>query len=73
MWKKHTWAFNKSHKILERVFSEKGTGNELVAESISKIANHTKPSTTSEYENLIDIKCSSSLKQKFESEDLISI
>jgi len=34
-------------------------------------ANHTKPSmlTASEYKNLIDIKCSSSLKQKFEAED----
>ncbi|VVC25078.1 Hypothetical protein CINCED_3A009838 [Cinara cedri] len=34
-------------------------------------ANYTKPSmlTVSEYENLIDIKCSSSLKQKFEAED----
>lgn len=34
-------------------------------------ANHTKPSmlTVSEYENLIDIKCSSSLEQKFEAED----
>lgn len=43
--------------------------HELVAESISKIANYTKPSTVSEYENLIVIKCSSSLKQKFESKD----
>ncbi|KAL4127510.1 hypothetical protein QTP88_011677 [Uroleucon formosanum] len=34
-------------------------------------ANHTKPSmlTVSEYENLIDIKCSSSLKQKFGAEN----
>lgn len=34
-------------------------------------ANYTKPSmlTLSEYENLIDIKCSSSLKQKFNSYD----
>jgi len=34
-------------------------------------ADHTKPSmlTVSEYENLIDIKCSSSLKQKFGAEN----
>ncbi|KAL4152843.1 hypothetical protein QTP88_000676 [Uroleucon formosanum] len=34
-------------------------------------ANYTKPSmlTASEYKNLIDIKCSSSLKQKFGAED----
>lgn len=55
-------------KSLKDYFPEKLQDIDWVQNPFTK---HTKPTmlTVSEYENLIDIKCSSLLKQKFESED----
>lgn len=55
-------------KSLEEYFPEKMDDIDWVQ---NPFANYSKPSmlTVPEYENLIDIKCSSLLKQNFESED----
>lgn len=63
--KEHLISLTKS---LKEYFPEKLQDMDWVQ---NPFANYTKPSmlTVTEYENLIDIKCSSSLKLKFESEN----